>query len=161
MLFIWWYMQKDEQNKMPLYLIMLTVHHEFDTSVACLVVVPIVVWYYQFILPISSSFTSLVPGQICDCTVNYTLKNVVIWITSQIAMLMGPTWGPPGSCRPQVVGPMNLAIRNEFLKNNIVIAKQIATWSCTYAVGHTLVIVKRYGIVTVLLFRLNRTRLSN
>ena len=28
---------------------------------------------------------------------------------------MGPTWGPPGSCRPQVgpsVGPMNLAIWN-------------------------------------------------
>ena len=26
-------------------------------------------------------------------------------ITSQIARFMGPTWGPPGSCRPQV-GPM-------------------------------------------------------
>ena len=26
-------------------------------------------------------------------------------ITTQIASLMGPTWGPPGSCRPQV-GPM-------------------------------------------------------
>ena len=26
-------------------------------------------------------------------------------ITSQIAKFMGPTWGPPGSCRPQV-GPM-------------------------------------------------------
>ena len=34
---------------------------------------------------------------------------------SQIARFMGPTWGPPGSCRPHVgphVGPMNLAIRN-------------------------------------------------
>ena len=29
---------------------------------------------------------------------------------SQIAKFMGPTWGPPRSCRPQM-GPMNLAIR--------------------------------------------------
>ena len=29
--------------------------------------------------------------------------------TTQIARFMGPTWGPPGSCRPQV-GPMYLAI---------------------------------------------------
>ena len=32
---------------------------------------------------------------------------------SQIARFMGPTWGPPGSCEPQMgprVGPMNLAI---------------------------------------------------
>ena len=30
---------------------------------------------------------------------------------SQIAKFMGPTWGPLGSCRPQL-GPMNLAIRD-------------------------------------------------
>ena len=29
----------------------------------------------------------------------------------QIAKFMGPTWGPPGSCRTQM-GPMNLAIRD-------------------------------------------------
>ena len=32
---------------------------------------------------------------------------------TQIAKFMGPPWGPPGSCRPQMgphVGPMNLAI---------------------------------------------------
>ena len=29
---------------------------------------------------------------------------------SQIARFMGPTWGPPGTCRPQM-GPMNHAIR--------------------------------------------------
>ena len=40
----------------------------------------------------------------------------LIWSTfrkgnlTQIAKFMGPTWGPPGSCRPQM-GPMNLAIR--------------------------------------------------
>ena len=28
---------------------------------------------------------------------------------------MGPTWGPPGSCRPQM-GPVNLAIRDGNLK---------------------------------------------
>ena len=28
-----------------------------------------------------------------------------VGITSQIAKFMGPTWGPPGSCRPQM-GPM-------------------------------------------------------
>ena len=27
------------------------------------------------------------------------------WIVTQIAKFMGPTWGPPGSCRPQM-GPM-------------------------------------------------------
>ena len=27
------------------------------------------------------------------------------WLLSQIAKSMGPTWGPPGSCRPQM-GPM-------------------------------------------------------
>ena len=27
------------------------------------------------------------------------------WVGSQIAKFMGPTWGPPGSCRPQM-GPM-------------------------------------------------------
>ena len=27
------------------------------------------------------------------------------WITPQLAKSMGPTWGPPGSCRPQM-GPM-------------------------------------------------------
>ena len=32
------------------------------------------------------------------------------YLGSQIAKFMGPIWGPPGSCRPQM-GPMNLAIR--------------------------------------------------
>ena len=31
----------------------------------------------------------------------------------QIAKFMGPTWGPPGSSRPQM-GPMNVAIRGFF-----------------------------------------------
>ena len=30
---------------------------------------------------------------------------------TQITKFMWPTWGPPGPCRPQDVGPMNLAIR--------------------------------------------------
>ena len=28
-----------------------------------------------------------------------------------IARFMGPTWGPPGTCRPQDVDPINLAVR--------------------------------------------------
>ena len=38
----------------------------------------------------------------CVCT---QILYVPVWIFSQIAKFMGPTWGPPGSCRPQV-GPM-------------------------------------------------------
>ena len=34
-----------------------------------------------------------------------------LYIPSQIAKFMGPTRGPPGSCRPQM-GPMNFAIRD-------------------------------------------------
>ena len=30
---------------------------------------------------------------------------VILWKTTQIAKFMGPAWGPPGSCRPQM-GPM-------------------------------------------------------
>ena len=33
----------------------------------------------------------------------------------QTAKFMGPTWGPPGSCRPQIWPPMNLAIRGNQL----------------------------------------------
>ena len=36
---------------------------------------------------------------------------------TQIANFMGPTWGPPGSCRPQM-GPMKLAIRAGFCNND-------------------------------------------
>ena len=33
-------------------------------------------------------------------------ENILSFVmTSQIAKFMGPTWGPPGSCRPQI-GPM-------------------------------------------------------
>ena len=35
-------------------------------------------------------------------------------MTSQITKFMGPTWGPPGSCRPQM-GPMYLVIRDHIM----------------------------------------------
>ena len=35
---------------------------------------------------------------------------------TQIARFMGPTWGPPGSCRPQM-GPMYLAIREDIVNS--------------------------------------------
>ena len=44
----------------------------------------------------------------------YCLVSLKIWMTSQTVKFMGPTWGPPGSCRPQMspmFAPMNLAIR--------------------------------------------------
>ena len=40
----------------------------------------------------------------CDCSAS---TNRFCTGNSQIAWFMGPTWGPPGSCRPQV-GPMLL-----------------------------------------------------
>ena len=42
-----------------------------------------------------------------SCLVNIGLCNRLMpWVTyTQIAKFMGPTWGPPGSCRPQT-GPM-------------------------------------------------------
>ena len=49
----------------------------------------------------------------CWLTVDWTHfseLNKFQWTWTQIARFMWPTWGPPGSCRPQV-GPMNLAIR--------------------------------------------------
>ena len=40
-------------------------------------------------------------------------------ILSQIAWFMGPTWGPPGSYRPQM-GPMNLAVRDPILLHGFI-----------------------------------------
>ena len=37
---------------------------------------------------------------------NISQETVNITFTTQIARFMGPTWGPPGSCRPQM-GPMS------------------------------------------------------
>ena len=39
------------------------------------------------------------------CLFQITQYIDVTWPSSQIAKFMGPTWGPPGSCRPQM-GPM-------------------------------------------------------
>ena len=37
---------------------------------------------------------------------------------------MGPPWGPPGSCRPQM-GPMNLAIRDTFCSRSGILLSKI------------------------------------
>ena len=42
-------------------------------------------------------------------TVTYEIPQQIL-IHTQIAKFMGPTWGPPGSCRPHF-GSMHLAIR--------------------------------------------------
>ena len=58
------------------------------------------------------------------------MKLVRMWnrlgIPSQIANLMGPRWGPPGSCQPQM-GPMYLAIRDVFAKGLIIALNSTAT----------------------------------
>ena len=40
----------------------------------------------------------------CVCILQRT-RVIIDLATSQRAKFMGPTWGPPGSCRPQM-GPM-------------------------------------------------------
>ena len=45
--------------------------------------------------------------------VGNSLYNSPRKLTTQIAKFMGPTWGPPESCRPQM-GPMNIAIREMY-----------------------------------------------
>ena len=68
----------------------------------------------------SNKFIELFPAKVTSivnlCILHFTVIIFIIisykiihnWITvmtSQIATFMGPAWGPPGSCRPQV-GPM-------------------------------------------------------
>ena len=48
--------------------------------------------------------------QCVNCGFVATYIIAVKWL-SQIAKFMGPTWGPLGSCQPQM-GPMNLAVRD-------------------------------------------------
>ena len=45
---------------------------------------------------------------------------------SQIPKFMGPTWGPAGSCRPQM-GPMNLAIRGVHTAWSIMVSDVLVT----------------------------------
>ena len=50
-----------------------------------------------YILP--QSFISMISSK-CPCAMVH-----LRFLTTQIARFMGPTWGPPGTCRPQM-GPM-------------------------------------------------------
>ena len=55
----------------------------------------------------------------------------------QIAKFMGPTWGSPGSCRPQV-GPMKLVIRvfvtswHLYLQNHQVVLQAVPNQDCVF-----------------------------
>ena len=55
-------------------------------------------------------------------------RDCVSWksLATHIATLMGPTWGPPGSCRPQM-GPMNLAVG---------VVQKYLPWQSTYISLH-------------------------
>ena len=46
-------------------------------------------------------------------------------VNTQLAKVMGPTWGPSGSCRPQM-GPMNLAIRVDIIPYRRYVRKCLA-----------------------------------
>ena len=54
-------------------------------------------------------------------------------LSSQIAKFMGPIWGPPGCCRPQMgpmLAPMNLAIREAPVSNfKIVLQMPQPIWT--------------------------------
>ena len=47
--------------------------------------------------------------------------------STQIARFMWPTWGPPGTCRPQV-GPMNLAIRVDMEDQRLKGLQSLGEW---------------------------------
>ena len=55
---------------------------------------------------------SLGRTELIDGVVNLSLwwSQLSVIICSEIAKFMGPTWSPPGCCRPKM-GPMNLAVR--------------------------------------------------
>ena len=73
-------------------------------------------------------------------------------INAQIAKFMGPTWGPPGSCRPQMgpmlapwtlpptnVGPMNLATYLATYQGGLTYAISTASMAYSAAVRDRLV----------------------
>ena len=53
------------------------------------------------------------------------------WCISQIAEFMGPTWGPPGSCRPQM-GPMLASLT---LLSGMIISISIYTTRQFYGIA--------------------------
>ena len=50
----------------------------------------------------------------------------ILYEIPKIARLMGPAWGPPGSCRPQV-GPMNLAILDYVVMRPVLTIPRLQT----------------------------------
>ena len=67
------------------------------------------------------------------CISNWCLKKNTgqfVPCKPQIAKFMGPTWGPPGSCWPQI-GPMNLAIRVDIPRFPLIAE---TAWSCYHMV---------------------------
>ena len=62
---------------------------------------------------------------------------------SQIAKFMGPTWGPPGSCRPQMgpmLAPCTLAIRDFF--HHFLVSWELASPSTTWTVTHLVLCIE-------------------
>ena len=65
-----------------------------------LIVCPVLLWWLQEQFALWLGFVN--PQAYFKCTDTFLQEYKEI---TQIARIMGPTWGPPGSCQPQV-GPM-------------------------------------------------------
>ena len=58
--------------------------------------------YHMQLIPITTCMGSILQN---TCPIAHIKPQNVSLLASQIAKFTGPTWGPPGSCRPQM-GPM-------------------------------------------------------
>ena len=67
-----------------------------------LIVCPVLELQFWYCRVLSFRGTATLTSQQVRCFLDASFSRSV---TTQIARFMGPTWGPPGSCRPQV-GPM-------------------------------------------------------
>ena len=66
----------------------------------------LIMYIWEPIFYITVHAYSLTPnGATCTCIMPKFLSSLHLRIYSLVTRYMGPTWGPPGSCRPQM-GPM-------------------------------------------------------
>ena len=82
-------------------------HHDVDTNDKGLHMIYDLIsrLYSHFVIMATRLCVFCVMGSTADQILLKTFTGLVTCIASQIAKFMGPTWGPPGSYRPQM-GPM-------------------------------------------------------
>ena len=97
------FVRYDKQQQTP-SLIVYIYHHTSATYSTCLRLLP-----RNEILnskgSMSAFFILEVPHSMRKSYFREPLTNTTLYLQSQIAKFMVPTWGPPGSCRPKM-GPM-------------------------------------------------------